>query len=144
MVTSLSYALGAVAIACVGQTGTSGAWLLITAFVAGFLAIGAQMCTISLLATYYDTRLRATGVGWAMGCGRVGGIIGPTVGGWLVAASFSMGAIFVMAGLVCAACAVTVFALGRLVLRAPRTAPRSSTSPPGTRLPLIHQPRRTL
>ena len=60
-----------------------------------------------------------TGVGWAMGCGRVGGIIGPVIGGWLIAASFSMGTIFVIAGLVCAACAVTVIALDRLVLRAP-------------------------
>jgi AAHS family 4-hydroxybenzoate transporter-like MFS transporter len=124
MMISLSYALGAVAVAFVGQAGTSGSWLLVTAFVAGFLAIGAQMCTVSLLAIYYDTRLRATGVGWAMACGRVGGIIGPVIGGWLIAASVSMGAIFVIAGLVCAASAVTVFAIGRFVLRGPadRTA----------------------
>ncbi|MEN3268877.1 MFS transporter [Pseudonocardia sp.] len=119
MVISLFYVLGAVAIASVGQAGSSGTWLLISAFVAGFLAIGAQMCTVSLLAIYYDTRLRATGVGWAMGCGRVGGIIGPIIGGALIAASIGMGVIFVVAGLVCVACAVTVFAIGRLVLRAP-------------------------
>ncbi|MCE7002045.1 MFS transporter [Kibdelosporangium philippinense] len=119
VVVSLSYALGAVTIACVGQVGTSGSWLLGSAFVAGFLAIGAQMCTISLVATYYDTRLRATGVGWAIGCGRVGGILGPVIGGWLIGASVSMGAIFVIAGLVCVACAVTVFAIGRLVPYAP-------------------------
>ncbi|HYS41866.1 MAG TPA: MFS transporter [Pseudonocardiaceae bacterium] len=119
LVISVGYALGAVAIASVGHAGTSGAWLLATTFIAGFLAIGAQMCTVSLLASYYDTRLRATGVGWAMGCGRVGGIIGPVIGGWLIAASFSMSAIFVIAGLVCAACAVTVITLDRLVLRAP-------------------------
>jgi AAHS family 4-hydroxybenzoate transporter-like MFS transporter len=130
MVISLSYALGAVAIACVGQAGRSDTWLLITAFVAGFLAIGAQMCTVSLLAIYYDTRLRATGIGWGMGCGRVGGIIGPVIGGWLIAASVSMGAIFVVAGLVCAACAVTVFAIGRFVLRAPADRPgRLDTAP---------------
>ncbi|MBO0708879.1 MAG: MFS transporter [Candidatus Dormibacteraeota bacterium] len=119
MVISFCYGLGALAVMCVGQAGTSVGWLLSTAFVAGFFAIGAQLCTVSLLAIYYDTRLRATGVGWGMGCGRVGGIIGPVVGGWLVAASVSTGAIFVIAGLVCAACAVTVFALGHLVLRAP-------------------------
>jgi len=136
MVISLGYALGAVAIACVGQAGRSGTWLLITAFVAGFLAIGAQMCMASLLAIYYDTGLRASGVGWGMGCGRVGGIIGPVIGGMLLAASVSTGAIFLIAGLVCAACAVTVFTMGRLVLRprreraaqldvAPNTAPSS-------------------
>jgi AAHS family 4-hydroxybenzoate transporter-like MFS transporter len=54
-----------------------------------------------------------------MGCGRVGGIIGPIIGGALIAASIGMGVIFVVAGLVCVACAVTVFAIGRLVLRAP-------------------------
>jgi AAHS family 4-hydroxybenzoate transporter-like MFS transporter len=122
LVISVGYALGAVAIAFVGHAGTSGAWLLVTTFIAGFLAIGAQMCTVSLLATYYHTRLRATGVGWAMGCGRVGGIIGPVIGGWLIAASFSMNTIFVIAGLVCAACAVTVVALDRLVLYAPTKA----------------------
>jgi len=136
MVISLGYALGAVAIACVGQAGRSGTWLLISAFVAGFLAIGAQMCMASLLAIYYDTGLRASGVGWGMGCGRVGGIIGPVIGGMLLAASVSTGAIFLIAGLVCAACAVTVFTMGRLVLRprteraaqldvAPNTAPSS-------------------
>ena len=119
MLISLCYALGAVAVGCVGQAGASGSWLLVSAFLAGLLAIGAQMCTVSLLAVYYDTRLRATGVGWTMACGRVGGIIGPVIGGWLIAGSVSMAAIFLLAGLVCAACAVTVFALGRLVLRAP-------------------------
>ena len=130
MVVAVSYALGAVAVAFVGQAGTSGSMLLGTTFVAGFLAIGAQMCTVSLLATYYDTPLRATGVGWAMGCGRVGGIIGPTVGGWLVAASFSMGVIFFIVGLVSAACAVTVFAIGRYVLHA--TADRAAGTPAPT------------
>jgi AAHS family 4-hydroxybenzoate transporter-like MFS transporter len=118
VVVAASYALGAVAIAFVGHAGTSGSLLLATTFVAGFLAIGAQMCTVSMLAVYYDTSLRATGVGWAMGWGRVGGIIGPTVGGWLIAASLSMGVIFFIVGLVSAGCAVTVFAIDRRVLRA--------------------------
>jgi len=129
VVVGLSYALGAVAIACVGQAGTSGSWLLGAAFVAGFLAIGSQMCTISLVATYYHTRLRATGVGWAVGCGRVGGIIGPVIGGWLIGASVSMGAVFVIAGLVCVACAVTVLAIGRLVLCAPTDGTAANAAP---------------
>lgn len=119
VVISAGYALAAVAVAAVGLAGRSGLSLLITTFLAGFFAIGAQLCTVSLLAIYYDTSLRATGVGWGMGCGRVGGIIGPVVGGWLIAASVSMAAIFAVAGLVCAACAVTVFTLGRLAPPAP-------------------------
>jgi AAHS family 4-hydroxybenzoate transporter-like MFS transporter len=113
----LSYALGAFAIAGIGYTGRSGSAMLIVTFVAGFLAIGAQMCTVSLVATYYDTALRATGVGWSMGCGRAGGIIGPTLGGWLVGATQSSAVIFDAAGLVCAACALTVLLFGRLAQR---------------------------
>ncbi|MFB7493260.1 MFS transporter [Streptomyces sp. NPDC056161] len=124
-----AYTLGAAAIALIGQAGTSGTWLLITTFVAGFLAIGAQMCTVSLVATYYDTSLRGTGVGWAMGCGRVGGIIGPTVGGRLIAASFDMSALFVVVSVVSAACAVTVLALGRFALRPAGRPPRKTAVP---------------
>lgn len=130
MLISLCYAVGAVAVGCVGQGGTSGGWLLVSAFLAGLLAIGAQMCTVSLIAVYYDTRLRATGVGWTMACGRVGGIIGPVIGGWLIAGSVSMATIFAVAGLVCAACAVTVFALGRLVLRAPSAREATAAGAP--------------
>ena len=34
----------------------------------------------ALSATYYPTYLRSTGIGWGLGIGRVGAIIGP----WLV------------------------------------------------------------
>ena len=39
----------------------------------------------ALAAEVYPTAIRSTGVGWALGVGRIGSIIGPLVGGGLLA-----------------------------------------------------------
>jgi AAHS family 4-hydroxybenzoate transporter-like MFS transporter len=33
----------------------------------------------------YPVAIRSTGLGWGLGVGRVGSIVGPAVGGWLLA-----------------------------------------------------------
>jgi len=114
---ALAYGLGAVGIALLGQVGHSGLWLLVAALVAGLLTVGAQMCTIGLSATLYDTSLRATGIGWALGSGRVGAVVGPLLGGVLIAAGLSPQALFLVAGLVSLAAALTVFAMGSAATR---------------------------
>jgi MFS transporter, AAHS family, 4-hydroxybenzoate transporter len=80
------YALGAIAIALMGRAGRSSSLLFFYGFVGGFLTVGAQMCAVALCAGFYETRLRATGVGWTMGVGRIGAIVGPVLGGLLIAA----------------------------------------------------------
>ena len=40
---------------------------------------------IALAAIYYPTSIRSTGVGWALGIGRLGGIAGPLLIGALLA-----------------------------------------------------------
>ena len=39
----------------------------------------------TLASIVYPVSLRSTGLGWALGVGRVGSIIGPTVGGLMLA-----------------------------------------------------------
>ena len=51
----------------------------------GFGVIGAQVGLTALGAMTYPVAIRSTGLGWALGVGRAGSIIGPTVGGWLLA-----------------------------------------------------------
>jgi AAHS family 4-hydroxybenzoate transporter-like MFS transporter len=111
-----AYALGAGAIALIGTAHSDGVFLA-TAFVAGFLSIGAQMCMVALCATFYETALRATGVGWSLGVGRIGAIVGPAVGGMLIAAGMSMSILFLIAGAVSLAAGAGVLAFGWLVLR---------------------------
>jgi AAHS family 4-hydroxybenzoate transporter-like MFS transporter len=110
---ALAYGLGAVAVALLGRVGNSALELLLAALVGGTLIVGAQMCIIGLSASFYDTSLRATGVGWSLGAGRVGAVIGPLIGGVLIAAGLSTPALFFVAALVSLAAALAVFAMGR-------------------------------
>ncbi len=59
----------------------------------GLLGFGLQGGFVGLYAVaarLYPTRFRTTGVGWAIGIGRLGGVIGPAVGGVLIGMGISM------------------------------------------------------
>lgn len=111
---SAGFALGALAIALIGTSGHSGALLLGATFLAGSLSIGAQMCTVAYCASFYETSLRATGVGWAIGIGRIGSIIGPLMGGAMIAAGVAVQSLFIVIGVMSLGSAAAIFALGRL------------------------------
>lgn len=64
------------------ETGSWGMTVLL-AFLLGFLVIGAQAGLNVLAAKFYPTFIRSTGVGWALGIGRIGSIIGPLLAGML-------------------------------------------------------------
>lgn len=55
----------------------------------GFFVVGAQNGLNASTSAAYPTSLRATGLGWALGVGRLGSILGPTAGG--IAASLGHG-----------------------------------------------------
>ncbi|MEV5172593.1 MFS transporter [Streptomyces flaveolus] len=76
------YLLGAVFVALLGAAVDGGAGgLLLTAFLAGTCVTGGQMSVIALAAVLYPPRMRTTGIGWALGIGRIGGIAGPLLVG---------------------------------------------------------------
>ncbi len=64
----------------------------------------------ALAGWYYPTFIRSTGVGWALGIGRVGSIIGALLGGMLIALHWQPSSIFVAAAVagLCSAVAVAV------------------------------------
>lgn len=125
-----AYAIGAIAIALIGYTGGSGAWLCALTFVAGVCSIGAQLCTVALCSGFYDTPVRATGIGWSIGVGRTGAIAGPVLGGLLLGAGISSPVLFFIAGAASLGAAIAVFALKRFVLdRHPSAPVESSTAP---------------
>ena len=76
----------------------------------GLLGFGIQGGFVGLYAVaarMYPTEFRTTGVGWAIGAGRLGGVIGPAAGGVLVGLGLTMATNFlifaiptVLAGLV--------------------------------------------
>lgn len=111
------FALGALAVALIGFVEHSRVLLFATVFMAGFLSLGAQMCTVALCACFYETYLRATGIGCSIGVGRVGAVVGPVLGGMLIASGVSSQVLFSIAGLASLGSAIAVFAIGKLVVR---------------------------
>ena len=78
--------------------------MMAVTFLLGVTVQGAQAGINALSAMYYPTVIRSTGVGWALGVGRIGSIIGPFIGGLMLAAQWTPQQIF-MAGAVPALCA---------------------------------------
>jgi AAHS family 4-hydroxybenzoate transporter-like MFS transporter len=79
------YAAGALFVALTGVTlGGVRSMLLTVAFFAGFCVSGGQKSLIALAAVFYPAPVRSTGVGWALGIGRIGGIAGPLLFGVLL------------------------------------------------------------
>jgi AAHS family 4-hydroxybenzoate transporter-like MFS transporter len=84
------------------------------------------MCMVSVCANFYETSLRATGIGSSMSVGRIGGIAGPVLAGLLVGAGAGAPAVFSVAAVaaLCAAAAITAFGL---VVHRPGRAPAPAT-----------------
>jgi AAHS family 4-hydroxybenzoate transporter-like MFS transporter len=110
---SMAYASAAVFLAVISLIDRSNALFLMPAvFMAGFGIAGAQIGMNALTAEVYPTAIRSTGVGWALGVGRVGSIIGPIVGGGLLALNWSPSLIFSLTIVPMLAAALAVFSLG--------------------------------
>lgn len=53
-------------------------------FVLGFVVQGAQGGLSAVAATFYPISIRSTGIGWCLGVGRIGSIVGPILGGMML------------------------------------------------------------
>jgi AAHS family 4-hydroxybenzoate transporter-like MFS transporter len=111
---ALVYFIAVFAVGAIGQLGHSAVLVTVAIFVAGFCIVGGQIAANALAAGYYPTSVRATGVGWALGVGRVGSIVGPLIGGVLLSLKWSAGDVFVAAAMAALCAALAAFSLGRL------------------------------
>jgi MFS transporter, AAHS family, benzoate transport protein len=101
------YVLGAVCLALLGfKSHIFFLYFLIA--IAGVCTMGNQSLLNAFVSQYYPTNVRSTGVGLANGVGRLGGMLGPTLGGVLLAQNVSIQLCFLAFALpgVCAALAL--------------------------------------
>lgn len=81
--------------------GTGFAGIFSSKYLMGTILIGA-MSFIGLLSTYgltsnfFGTECRAAGVAWCAGFGRLGGIVGPAIGGLIIGAGFGPSSAFLI------------------------------------------------
>jgi MFS transporter, AAHS family, 4-hydroxybenzoate transporter len=102
------------AVGAIGQLSHSALLASIAIFAAGFGVVGGQIAANALAAGYYPTSVRATGIGWALGIGRVGSIVGPLVGGVLLAERWSAAAVFMTAAAAALCASLAALALSRI------------------------------
>jgi AAHS family 4-hydroxybenzoate transporter-like MFS transporter len=93
-VLAVCFLIACVTVGLIGHVAAALPVLVAVVFVAGFCIVGGQPAVNALAATYYPTTLRATGIGWSLGVGRIGSVIGPVIGGQLIALQWSGPALF--------------------------------------------------
>jgi AAHS family 4-hydroxybenzoate transporter-like MFS transporter len=111
---ALVYCIAVFAVGAIGQLGHSIVLVTMAIFAAGFCIVGGQIAANALAAAFYPTSVRATGVGWALGIGRVGSIVGPLVGGMLLTMKWSTASVFAAAAVAAMCAALAAFWLSRL------------------------------
>ncbi|WP_104063449.1 aromatic acid/H+ symport family MFS transporter [Arthrobacter sp. 4R501] len=66
--------------------------------IAGVGTLGTQVLVYGFQSNYFTTNARAAGVAWCASVGRLGGILGPIIGGWLAAAGIGGATAFYIYG----------------------------------------------
>ncbi|WP_342660134.1 4-hydroxybenzoate transporter PcaK [Rhodococcus ruber] len=112
---SASFLIAALATVVTAVSLGSLAVLSISLFVVGACAIGTQMSVNAVATDVYPSWLRATGLGFLSGVGRVGSVVGPTIGGALLAAHVPAKTIFLLAVIPATVAAVGMIVVGVLV-----------------------------
>src|SRR3954469_10446158 len=64
--------------------------LYVMVAIAGAATVGKQNLTHSYTSQFYPITMRSTALGWALAVGRIGGILGPTIGGILLASNLTL------------------------------------------------------
>jgi AAHS family 4-hydroxybenzoate transporter-like MFS transporter len=96
MVVTGLFALSAVSVVAMAQVLSLPSPFIVIAvstFV-GFCLSGGQKANNALSVYFYPTALRGTGLGWALGIGRIGGVFGPFVAGFLLTSGWTPAELF--------------------------------------------------
>ncbi|MEW1685860.1 aromatic acid/H+ symport family MFS transporter [Streptomyces sp. NPDC093594] len=111
-VTAVTFGAAAVSIYLLSSPTSS--WVMYTLVaVAGFGTIGTQIMVNAYVAIHFPPEVRATALGWTLGIGRLGAVVGPTFGGFLLDADLAMEWNFYAFAIPAAAGVLMVFLLPR-------------------------------
>ncbi|WP_277184430.1 aromatic acid/H+ symport family MFS transporter [Caballeronia sp. BR00000012568055] len=92
-VVAACFLIGSISIALLTFNVPVGMLLALVAIV-GLGTSGTQTLIYGFVANYYRTNVRGAGVAWCAGFGRLGGVIGPVLGGALISSGLALNSIF--------------------------------------------------
>jgi MFS transporter, AAHS family, 4-hydroxybenzoate transporter len=84
-----NFVVGGAAIAGISHFHGATPASMVSIAIAGFCVLGGQSGLNALAVALYPTHARATGTGWASGVGRLGAVLGPMTGGYLMALAWT-------------------------------------------------------
>jgi AAHS family benzoate transporter-like MFS transporter len=120
----VAFALAAISVAALSLE-PSMVLIYVLLALGGYGTIGTQNLINSYVTSYYPGAVRATGIGWSLGIGRLGGMLGPVVGGLVLASSLGLDWNFYLFGAIALVGAVIVAFVPR--------SPGADSAPAGTR-----------
>ncbi len=116
---ALHYAAGILFIALIALFAMPYLMLVIVIFMSGLTIIGSQTGANAACGKLYPARMRTSGLGWALGIGRLGGITAPVLGGFLLRSGMAPTHIFLSA---CGFALIAAIATGLLAFSGSRVA----------------------
>ena len=111
------FACGVLAVALIGWPGLSHAAITACAALAGLTVLGAQSGNNAAAGLLYAPQVKSRGVGAALAVGRLGSVLGPLLGGWLLALHLPLQRLFLLAALPMAVGTVAAALLARVYWR---------------------------
>jgi AAHS family benzoate transporter-like MFS transporter len=124
LVTATGFVVAAGAVLLMSR-GLSVGTLYFVVAAAGLGSVGTQILLNGYVASYYGADHRASALGWTLGVGRLGAILGPTVGGWLLSSSLGVDWNFYVFAIAAAAGCALVLAVPSL---SPAAEPREAVA----------------
>ena len=114
------------------------AWLTIAvSLFVGFCLSGGQKANNALSVYFYPTALRGTGIGWSLGIGRIGGVLGPFVAGVLLTIGWSPSDLFYLASIPMVLGLLAIAGMGLFYFTRSPDCERSENTPAMNRAHLI-------
>jgi AAHS family 4-hydroxybenzoate transporter-like MFS transporter len=113
-----SYLVGSLALLTLSAAGATSSWVALLVGAVGFFLSGSQTGLNAYAPGCYPTFARATGASWMLGIGRLGSILGSSIGGALLAQGWGFGTIFAALAIpsaVAGMCMLPTFRLPRVV-----------------------------
>ncbi|MDB5363267.1 MAG: hypothetical protein JWO51_4564 [Rhodospirillales bacterium] len=122
---ALGFLVAVPVVAIMGPASTSVPLLMATVLTAGFFIVGSHNGLNAVAGIIYPTWMRSTGAGWTTGVGRIGSIIGPVLGGFLISLDLPISLLFLC---VTVPVAISAGAMGLLSRHAAGRAVREPAS----------------
>jgi MFS transporter, AAHS family, 4-hydroxybenzoate transporter len=129
-VLTLTGIVAMLAVTALGLIDLQSNWIYVVVFFVGAGVIAGQGGLHALSSMIYPTRVRATGVGWAVGAGRIGGIVGPMLGGAALGGHWAAFPSFLAAGVPMLFVALATFLIGFVLTSPDKPASRPADAAP--------------